>query len=235
MKKEKIFGELVPGVSIRVLNEREIRAAAGILFVLVFMSIQRVVFLNDFMMLKFVTTFFFFDFCVRVFLSPRFSPSLLLGRWFVRNQTPEYVGAAQKLFAWKIGVVLSALMVGIMNIANYHTPISGMICIICLVFLFAESAFGICLGCKFYPLIYGKAPELCPGEVCEPKARQPIQMIDKNQIIALVAFALAVAVSIPALKGYYSIMPTMSMGMELPNPNIPHPREASLDPSTHDE
>jgi len=42
----------------------------------------------------------------------RFSPWLILGRLIVRNQTPEYVGAAQKKFAWIIGV---ELMVWSMN------------------------------------------------------------------------------------------------------------------------
>ncbi len=41
MKKLIQFGETVEGYTISVLNEREIRAAAGMLFMLMFISIQR--------------------------------------------------------------------------------------------------------------------------------------------------------------------------------------------------
>jgi len=44
----KQFGKTVEGYSIPVLNEREIRAAAGILFLFVFMAIQRVIYTGDF-------------------------------------------------------------------------------------------------------------------------------------------------------------------------------------------
>jgi hypothetical protein len=40
MHKTIQFGEDVPGYSIRVLNEREIRAAAGILFLATFISLM---------------------------------------------------------------------------------------------------------------------------------------------------------------------------------------------------
>jgi len=41
MKKLIQFGETVEGYTIPVLNEREIRAAAGMLFMLMFISIQQ--------------------------------------------------------------------------------------------------------------------------------------------------------------------------------------------------
>jgi len=40
-------------------------------------------------------------------LSIRFSPTLIIARLIVGRQTPEYVGARQKRFAWIIGLVLS--------------------------------------------------------------------------------------------------------------------------------
>jgi hypothetical protein len=75
----------------------------------------------------------------------------------------------------------------LMVLMNTYGPISGIICLVCLVFLFFEAAFGICLGCKFYRLVYRKPPELCPGEVCEVKARQPIQKTSLAQVLVLVA------------------------------------------------
>src|SRR5450631_964984 len=110
MKKLIKFGEEVEGYNIPVLNEREIRASAGILFLATFISLMLILFKNNFVPVKYVITIFFTDFIIRVFVSPKFSPTLILGRLIVRNQNPEYVGAKQKKFAWIIGVILSGTM-----------------------------------------------------------------------------------------------------------------------------
>src|ERR1700757_2985861 len=108
MSKAIQFGEEVPGYSVRVLNEREIRAAAGILFLATFLSLMFIAFQGNFVPVKYVVTIFLTDFLIRVLVSPRYSPTLILGRLIVGRQTPEYVGARQKQFAWIIGVALSA-------------------------------------------------------------------------------------------------------------------------------
>ncbi len=110
MNKIIRFGEDVEGYNIRVLNEREIRAAAGIQFLATFISLMLILFNENFVPIKYVITFFLTDFVIRVIINPKFSPTLILARLIVQNQTPEYVGAAQKKFAWIIGVVLSATM-----------------------------------------------------------------------------------------------------------------------------
>lgn len=175
------FGETVPGYSIPVLNEREIRASAGILFLATFYSLMVIMFKGDFVPVKYVITVFFTDFLIRVFISPRFSPVLIVSRWIVRNQNPEYVGAQQKKFAWIIGVVLSGTMFVFFNIVNAFSPITGIICLICLIFLFFEAAFGICIGCKVYSWFYKEKAQYCPGEVCDRNARQPIQQVSGTQ------------------------------------------------------
>ncbi len=140
------------------------------------------------MPIKYVITLFLTDFIIRVFINPKFSPTLILGRLIVRNQTPEYVGAPAKKFAWIIGVVLAAAMFVFFIIVNAYSPITGIICLICLIFLFFESAFGICLGCKFYPLFFKDKVQYCPGEVCDTKNRQDIQKTSKTQSLILIAF-----------------------------------------------
>ncbi|WP_347925174.1 DUF4395 domain-containing protein [Pontimicrobium sp. SW4] len=182
------FGEHVEGYNIPVLNEREIRAAAGILFLIMFISILMVVFTSDFTMLKYAVTIFFTDISIRVFINPKFSPFLIIGRLIVRNQVPEYVGAPQKKFAWVIGFALSFLIFILTNVVNSYGPITALICLICLVFLFWETAFGICLGCKFYGIFYKDKVQYCPGEVCELKDRQDIQRTSKFQILIIFAF-----------------------------------------------
>ena len=92
MNKIIKFGEYAEGYNIPVLNEREIRAAAGILFLATFTSLMFILFEENFVPIKYVITLFLIDFIIRVFINPKFSPTLILGRLMVRNQTPEYVG-----------------------------------------------------------------------------------------------------------------------------------------------
>jgi len=188
MKKIIKFGEKVEGYNIPVLNEREIRAAAGILFLATFTSLMFILLRENFVPIKYVVTLFLIDFFIRVFINPRFSPTLILGRLLVRNQTPEYVGAAAKKFAWIIGVVLSAAMFISFIIINAYSPITGIICLICLIFLFFESAFGICLGCMFYPLFFKDKAQYCSGEVCDIKNKEDIQKTSNTQLLILLAF-----------------------------------------------
>jgi len=96
MEKIIQFGENVEGYNITVLNEREIRAAAGLLFLATFLSLMFILLKGNFVPIKYVIILFMTDFMIRVFINPRYSPTLILGRLIVRNQTPEYVGAAQK-------------------------------------------------------------------------------------------------------------------------------------------
>ncbi|HMI61555.1 MAG TPA: DUF4395 domain-containing protein, partial [Puia sp.] len=112
----------------------------------------------------------------------------------VGRQTPEYVGARQKRFAWIIGLVLSASMFVFMVVVNSYSPITGIICLICLIFLFFESVFGICLGCKFYSLFYKGKTQYCPGEVCEKRSRQDIQNTSAAQLMVVLGFTLFVFV-----------------------------------------
>jgi hypothetical protein len=192
MEKLIKFGEDVEGYNIPVLNEREIRAAAGILFLATFTSWMFILFKENFVPIKYVITLFFTDLMIRVFINPKFSPTLIFARLIVRNQTPEYVGAAQKKFAWIIGVVLSATMFFHLIIINATSPITGIACLTCLAFLFFESAFGICLGCKFYPLFFKDKVRYCPGEVCDIKQKQDIQKISKSQLFILMAFIASI-------------------------------------------
>lgn len=189
MSKIVNFGETVEGYNIPVLNEREIRAAAGILFLVMFISIGQAAD-GDFTMLKYAVVGFLVDILIRVFINPKYAPTLIIGRWIVRNQTPEYVGARQKKFAWKIGIALATIMFVLIVIVNSFSPITGIICFICLIFLFFESAFGICLGCKTYPWFFGKDKlQYCPGEVCDIQSRHEIQKTTWNQLFIVLAYA----------------------------------------------
>jgi hypothetical protein len=207
MKKIIKFGEDVEGYDIPVLNEREIRAAAGILFLTTYTSLMFILMKGNFVPIKYVIVLFLTDFIIRVFISPRFSPTLILGRLIVRNQTPEYVGAAQKKFAWIIGVVLAATMFVFFIFVNAFSPITGITCLICLIFLFCESVFGICLGCKFYPIFFKEKVQYCPGEVCDVKNKQEIQKTSVSQLLILVAFIGFIFLLGSVMQNRFSVKP----------------------------
>lgn len=207
MNKVVQFGENTEGHTMPVLNEREIRAAAGVLFLATFISAMFVEFKNNFLPIKYVLTVFLADFIIRVFINPKFSPTLIIGRLIVSNQTPEYVGAQQKKFAWIIGVMLSATMFVLMVLVNSYSVITGVICIICLVFLFCESAFGICLGCMFYPLFYKEKGQRCPGEVCDKRSRHNIQKISTAQLIVVFAFVAFILIAAWFFNDQFSKQP----------------------------
>jgi len=212
MKKLIKFGEDVEGYNIPVLNEREIRAAAGILFLVTFTSLMFILFKGNFIPIKYVITFFLTDFMIRVFINPKFSPTLILARLIVQNQTPEYVGAVQKKFAWIIGVALSAIMFFFFVIVNAFSPFTGIICLICLIFLFFESVFGICLGCMFYPLFFKDKVQYCPGEVCDVKQKQDIQKTSKSQFLILLVFIGFIFLTVCLMRDRFSEKPHALFG-----------------------
>lgn len=214
MSKIVNFGENVENYSIPVLNEREIRAAAGLLFLLMLISILVVILKGDFTLLKYAVTIFLTDILIRVFINPKFAPTLIIGRWIVRNQVPEYVGAPQKKFAWIIGVVLAVTMYILLVLVNSYSPITGLICFVCLIFLFFESAFGICLGCKFYPLFFKGKVQYCPGEVCEVKDRHEIQKTSVAQFLIVLAFIGWIVLSVFIFKDFYAEKPFDLFGTE---------------------
>ena len=214
MNKIIKFGEDVEGYNVPVLNEREIRAAAGILFVMMFISILLAAVKGDFLLLKYATVIFLTDILIRVLINPKFSPTLILGRLIVRNQVPEYVGAPQKKFAWIIGIILASTMFILMVIVNSYSPITGIICLICLVFLFFETSFGICLGCKFYPLFFKDKVQYCPGEVCDVKSRQPIQKTSGLQMLIVFGFIVYIALTVFLFHENFSVKPFDLFGIE---------------------
>ncbi len=187
------YGEVVPGYDIRVINEREARAAAGILAMLGTIIIFVGIGFNHIMVARIYIGFLWFDFVARVF-NPNYSPSLLLGRLFVQNQTPEYVGALQKRFAWTLGWLISFPMVYWFVLQWDITFYKVLICVLCISLMFLESAFSICLGCMIYKFIVKDNPQLCPGGTCEIRTKDPIQMFSPIQkgIVALAITGLLV-------------------------------------------
>ncbi len=208
MSKIFQFGEIVEGYQVPVLNEREVRASAGLMFFFAYTSLLIILMKGNFVPAKFFVFIFMCDFAVRVFINPRFSPTMIIGRLIVTNQRPEYVGAPQKKFAWIIGLILAVSMYFLLIVLNTYSIYTGLICLVCLIFLFFESVFGICLGCIFYNLIYKEKAKYCPGYTCELKERVAIQRISVSQVAILVVFVIYVVLSVHFLKDTFKIHPT---------------------------
>jgi len=170
----------------------------------------------DFTLLKYAVVIFLTDILIRVFINPKFSPTLILCRLMVRNQTPEFVGAPQKKFAWIIGIILAGIMLIHLNIVNAYSPITGIICLICLIFLFFESAFGICIGCKFYSWFYKEKAQYCPGEVCDVKTKQDIQKTSKVQLLIVFMFIAYIILTVILFNNNFKEKPFDIFGLNTP-------------------
>ena len=199
------FGESVKGYEVKVLNERELRAGTEILFLVALLSFVNCLVMKNIVILQTFIWLFLAEFSIRVLINPKYAPSLLIGRFMVNNQIPEYVGAKQKRFAWSIGLFLALFIFFLTTIFPSSTPIGGeslhnaligLSCMICLVLLYFESVFGICLGCKLYNLFNKEEAQYCAGATCEKHERAECQMFSISQWVVLGVFFLVVVAMI---------------------------------------
>ncbi|MGQ1783744.1 MULTISPECIES: DUF4395 domain-containing protein [unclassified Saccharicrinis] len=171
------FGEYVEDKNFKVLNERVVRGNSGLMLLLGFIAFVNAFVIKNYIVLPYISGFLLFNFLVAVLVNPKFAPTVFLSWLFVRKQSPLHIGAIQKRFAWSLGSALSGaifiLSFYLLKDVSYFEPICIM-CLICLVLLFSETAFGICIGCKLYHLSVKiglmKTPEEkpnCMGDACE--------------------------------------------------------------------
>jgi hypothetical protein len=202
------FGEVVDGFDVKVLNEREARAGAGILFLFAFLSFINCMVTKSILITQIFIGVFLVEFMLRVLVNPKYAPSLIIGRFMVNNQIPEYVGASQKRFAWGLGLGLAVFLFGLTIVFPTSTPIGeeslhnaliGLSCITCLTLLYFESVFGLCLGCKIYNKFNKDEAKYCPFGVCEIQDRQECQKISLGQVLVLVIFFSLLIVSVIGL------------------------------------
>lgn len=167
------YGNTVSNIPYAVVNEREIRAAAGLMFLIGSITFAVVFFTKNYTPMHVIVPLFWLDFFLKTVFQPKYSIFGLLGGLMVKNQTPEYVGAIQKRFAWGIGLVLASIMLVFAVGMGVRGALPITICSICLFFMWMESALGICVGCKIYSQLLKwkilKEPAVrptCPGGAC---------------------------------------------------------------------
>ena len=175
------YGEYIDDKSFKVVNERVIRGSGALMFL-----IGMIAFINGFVVknydiLPYFAGFMALNFAIGVLINPQFSPTIIIAKFLTRKQSPIWIGAIQKKFAWSLGLALSTtifiLSLYLLNDASYFQTVC-MLCIICLLLIFLEMGFGICIGCKLYFLALRVKllprpvdnPN-CTGDACEFKTR----------------------------------------------------------------
>ena len=190
-----VFGQVKPEYAVPVLNERAVRAGAGILFFFAMVSFMNAWLMGNFAPTRVFVLAFLFDFVVRLFVNPAYAPSLVMGQWLVRRQQPEWTGASQKRFAWAIGLLLALTMFFLVVVQGVVGPINLLVCGLCLMLLFFESAFGICIGCWVYNRFNAEQARLCPGGACEYMAPSS-ERLGLGHVLPLVLLALVVVLAV---------------------------------------
>jgi|TARA_R110000744_G_scaffold7227_6_gene24877 hypothetical protein len=158
---------LASKLSMGVVDERTVRAAAGITMLGAIIVFCVAYFYGAFLPITLFSTYSFIDFFLRVFVGVQYSPSLYIGRFIIRNllgQQPDWVSAIPKRFAWSIGIILTGTVTLLFWSGNNGLT-SQLICLVCVLFTWMESTLGYCAGCHIYKLLKLE-PERCQGDSC---------------------------------------------------------------------
>ncbi|MDJ0739601.1 MAG: DUF4395 domain-containing protein [Gammaproteobacteria bacterium] len=155
------------------MNERAVRAAAGLM--MMFASVAFVLaFLEQiYLPIQVFTILAALDFAARLVTGlSTLSPFGILGAWLVRKQRPEWVGAKQKRFAWSLGLIMASVVAYLVN-TGQNGDLSSALCLVCISLMWMEASLGICVGCKLFDalirlrLVTRPANKpACPGGSC---------------------------------------------------------------------
>lgn len=132
-----------------VFEEGQVRAAAGLTLALGTVAFAYAYFVQIYAPIQIVTTLFFFEFLIRVTVGIGYSPVGMIAYRMTRRQTPQWVSAQPKRFAWTLGLVMSLAMMIITN-TGIRGPLPLTICLICLTLMWLEAVLGLCLGCEIH-------------------------------------------------------------------------------------
>ena len=159
-----------------MVNERSVRASAGLLFLLGFSALSVAFFTGDSQPLQGFAIVFLLEMGIRLGLDHRFSPSMILGALATRSQRPEWVSLEPKKWAWGLGFALALSTCLAVGWGNLEASVMMIACSVCLALLFAESALGICVGCYLFTLVRGTKPSRCAGDTCDytPPSRRSL-------------------------------------------------------------
>jgi len=202
------FGEEVPGYDYRVINERDARASAGIMFLFGIISFFSFIMTHNLFWAEVFSLTFILEFAIRVLINPLYAPYMVLGSLIVSNQHPDWVEAAPKKFAWILGLGLGLVMAYFI-VFGILSPIRMLTCVACLILLFTESVFGICLGCLVYKR-FNVDLQNCPGGTCETPPAKRGSMLQKVMVLVLFAFLSVGMYQALKVYKYHNFQPQLS-------------------------
>jgi hypothetical protein len=157
-----------------VLNENEVRAAAGLTMVAGAIAFSYAYFSRQYVPLQVVASLFLVEFLTRVTFGLRYSPFGVVARALTASRAPDLVAARPKRFAWALGLTM-ALAMTVITGSGIRGYLPRTICLICLTLMWMESVLGVCVGCKIYGLLArrGWIDPAGAGEVCVDCIRDP--------------------------------------------------------------
>lgn len=155
------------------VDEHRAQAAAGITMVFGTIALVYSYFDKVFWPIRVVSAGFFVDFLVRVTFGLERSPVGVVAGWLTRWQSPQWVSAKPKRFAWSLGLGM-ALVMAVMTNSGVRGPVPRSICMLCIALMWLEAVLGLCLGCELYGFMVRRgwratddAFEVCNGGACE--------------------------------------------------------------------
>jgi Domain of unknown function (DUF4395) len=177
---ELSFGQRISGrtpdvaeLHAAVVDENQVRAAAGVTMVLGAVAFSFAYFNHQYILLQIVSTLFFVEFLARLTVGLRFSPVGVIARALTLRRVPDWVSAKPKRFAWTLGGGMAFSMMIITN-SGIRGMLPRTICAICLTLMWMESVLGLCLGCKIHAMLVRRgwatndpAFEICAHGECE--------------------------------------------------------------------
>lgn len=175
------YGEYIDDKSFKVVDERVMRGSGALMFLVGMIAFINGFITKNYIVLPYFAGFMMLNFALGVFVNPKLSPTIIIAKLFTRKQNPIWIGAIQKKFAWSLGLALSTaifiLSLLLLKDVSYFETVC-MLCLICLLLIFLEMGFGICIGCKLYfgalrikLLPRPKDNPNCTGDACEFKTK----------------------------------------------------------------
>lgn len=178
-RKRGIYGQAVTHIQANGLplqagafDENQVRAAAGLTLALGAVAFAYAYLGKAYLPIQAVTTLFFVEFLIRVTMGITRSPLGSVAGWMTRRNTPHWVSAKPKRFAWSLGLAMSLAMMIITN-SGIRGPLPLTICLICLTLMWLEAVLGLCLGCEIHRYLVrqgwmqpDKDFEICTNGAC---------------------------------------------------------------------
>jgi len=155
--QQDVYGTFIPNLVIKgelitysVVNQREVRAGAGIVSLIAISSFFTSLFLDQFWLWYLVVPLFFWEYLLRVLVGPSAGPIAMISSLLVSSREPEWVLALPKRFSWMLSLIwVIGMIVTVLLFSSNPWIISGMALLLALA-NWIESVLDTSLGNGLY-------------------------------------------------------------------------------------